>query len=557
MKINQTLFFITLALSITLVASVKDKDKNSKGYKRYLADKERANAKKAAQPKPNTLEEKEATASKYFDFCTKKQWAGLKATFPAVQAMIAEKGITNVPKNFHDITKDQCRIATASASDDTKQGTYTFRIVYSNADGQKAYFPIVTTDFLNYVFLKDRTVSAQHNTLLTTPQQHHQVVDKHEESVNESQTETQDEQEEENVPVEEPVNEDMQELERLAAIASNGKSVHHPEEQDSTVEQPVNEDMQELERLADLVSKGKSIYHPEQDSQETNEEEEERLEQLRRIAAKHAIENQTYNPDSHNHIQKHNTQEISTQTDEETNEFDHLTNQNNDIQDHIVGSDDNTTGHKEPTGRPLLGGEHDIKLLEPIEEETDPMNNITPLFSDIDIDNSSKKHDLSAEESNYFHDSQHEEYDFFSKKHGNHSDKTRVNHLDNDTTDIDGTVVPKAQPEENYFNNKPQRLGSWSAPQTCNDEEKHNTMAYVSKMILSGKMLGLLPTTQNIMSCSHQIVAGTNFSVIIQINNDICEVVYNVDLENIVHDLKKSYAQREVPCVDMYARHLF
>lgn len=504
MKINQTLFFITLILALAMVESGKT-NTNSQGYKRYQRSKAQAEAKKAAQPLPETLEEKENVASRAFHACTKNEWKGVRSTLPAVQQLISQGHINNAPADSSLFTKENCKMAGAKGKSDLSEGVNTFRFAYTSAEHKRAYFPIVTTGFSNYSLLRTRTLSAQENPLLTG---------KHvEEPVHDVSTdvETQDES-----VVEEPVDEDLAELERLAILAEAGKPIiNHEEPTEETVDHDNLKDLEELEKMAAQAELEKEEYHPYMD---------------------------------YNHIQKHET----TQDDEEDfYGFNHLYNQHNDINDHVNFYDE---AEEEEERRPLLGQDnHDVQLMEPTEEEIEErMNNIVPLFNDIEdsVEQKSPVHEENMieeetpvkEEKTTFHDPEHEEYNFFDRKNNKDAQLNRVNHLE--------------EQEEKHTTHK-QLLGGFSEPKACEDQEKHNTLAYITKMTLSGKMLGLVPTTQNMMSCSHQIVAGTNYSVIIQINNDICEAVYTVDIENIIHDLDKSYAKREVPCVDMYARHLF
>ena len=582
MKINQTLFFIILALSISMVESAKQNKVNGNSKTKTVV-------KRDPKLELKIIQENEAIASKVFDPCTANQWKGVKSTFNAVKTLISQSDITSFPKDFDKLTRSNCYMARAKGSNDIDQGIETFGLTYHKNDGTEVYFPIVTKNFNKFELSTVRTISAQKNTLLTNYLTNEKFIDQ-----NNTHTQTNEDQENVNLEEQPALDRDMIELEKMADDVENGKPLYATQNNDHEYHtkenhhelkdiNEVNKHMVELEKMADDVENGKPLYptqnnHHEHHTEENHHELKDinevnkHMQELEKMAS--IVENRGYiyplnehqneDGDVHNHIQKHNTHNSETQTDDDENTLEDLFRESTDINDHVEAP--SHSNHRDlpllggDHDLPLLGGDHDVNLLKPTEED-DSMNNITPLFSESDYDVSPKNiHTSTQEEGPHFHNTEIEDYDFFAQKRNKHEDKQEhINRLDdNESSDINDAVASKAQPEHDYSSNKHHaRVGGWSEPKPCSDEEKHTTIAYVTKMTLSSKVLGLIPSTQNVVSCAHQIVAGTNFSVIIQINNDICEVVYNVDLENIVHDLNKSYAQREVPCVDMYARHLF
>ena len=620
MKINQTLFFITLVLSFSLTESIKNQ--NTQGQKNYQRRKDAADSRKAAKPKivEESLEDKENTVAGGFRQCTDNQWKDIKDVFSQVEAVIKNSGITSAPKNFGDLQKEHCRMSNSKGPFDSKNRIDTYRFLYNKVGDNNIYFPIVVKQLDKYTHkspsgrdikvevLGGRTISAQENPLLTnfpvdnspsavdeklteeiysTTQTNEEQEEIHEQKVNEQADFDLEEQkvndqadldlEEQKVNdqadfdlEEQPVNKELIEAERIAAIYSNGKSVHHPEEHNHEPKNvdKVNKELIEAERIAAIYSDGKSVHHLEE--YDNNNEKSNDHNHIKKHTT-HEDDTNNYVNLYRDHSQEHNIHNDETKgTDEEpiTNYVNLHHDHPKDIKDHINASDKSTEEeehnnkkthtllgddkhdigytksteeeeeeeHNNKKTHTLLGDDkHDIGYTKSTEEEEeDSKNKIVPLFSEPEYDLSPKKPSTKLTNDHYFHDVNHDEYNLFENKHIN-QDKER------DLKDLD----------DNETQNKSSKF------QPCSDEKAQQAMAYVTKITLSGKVLGLIPTLQNFVECYQEGVTEVNYNVIVEINHDVCEIAYHVDSQNIIHDLSKAYIRKEVPCVDMYARRLF
>ena len=127
--------------------------------------------------------------------------------------------------------------------------------------------------------------------------------------------------------------------------------------------------------------------------------------------------------------------------------------------------------------------------------------------------------------------------------------------------DIDLDTTKSSLEEENnmkeikFFSNK-SLAGGWSA---CDNNAKLLTITMFESLIMNGHLRRLPISLQNIKECQQQIVAGTNYNVIIEINEDKCELTFHKNLQSILQPLANSYLRHNnvQPCMKLYASKLF